>query len=98
MSFKYELEFHPRALKEFLKLASPIRTQFKIKITKILDEPYVRSAMLHGILKDTYKIKLRGSGFRLVYCIDEKRKVVQILAVGKREKNGAYVMAEKRKP
>ena len=39
------------------------------------------SDALHG-MKDCYKIKLRGAGYRLVYRVEEERIVILVLAVG----------------
>jgi mRNA interferase RelE/StbE len=36
---------------------------------------------------DTYKIKLRTVGYRLVYTVKDNVVVVYVLAVGKRENN-----------
>ncbi len=96
MTSKYGLEFHPKALKEFSKLGTPIREQFKVKLAKILEEPHIPSSMLRGGLKGTYKIKLRGSGFRLVYKVEEERLIVLVLSVGKRDKSEAYGRAQER--
>ncbi|MCK4510006.1 MAG: type II toxin-antitoxin system RelE/ParE family toxin, partial [Desulfuromonadales bacterium] len=44
-----------------------------------------------------YKIKLRASGYRLVYEIIESEIVVLVIAVGKRDKNLIYQKAARRK-
>lgn len=68
----YELAFDRRALKEWQKLGHTIREQFKKKLAERLENPRVPAARLHGHA-DRYKIKLRASGYRLVYqVIDEK--------------------------
>ncbi len=70
----YELAFDRRALKEWQKLGHTIREQFKKKLAERLENPRVPAARLHGHA-DRYKIKLRASGYRLVYqVIDEKGK------------------------
>lgn len=96
MSFKYNLEFHPKALKEFQKLGAPVRAQFKAKLEKVLEDPHIPSAALRGGLKGAYKIKLRSSGHRLVYQVFDNRVVVLVLAVARREKNEAYERASAR--
>lgn len=53
------------------------------------------SDALHG-MKDCYKIKLRGAGYRLVYRVEEERIVILVLAVGKRERSSVYEQAAKR--
>jgi mRNA interferase RelE/StbE len=47
-------------------------------------------------LPDCYKIKLRASGFRLVYQVQDKVLVVTVIAVGKREKGLIYHAEKKR--
>lgn len=53
----YELEFDPRALKEWSKLGDTVKNQFKKKLAGVLANPRVESARLHN-LPDCYKIKL----------------------------------------
>jgi mRNA interferase RelE/StbE len=46
---------------------------------------------------DRYKIKPRSSGYRLAYEVrDIEVVVVVVVAIGKRERNAAYVAAAKR--
>ena len=47
-------------------------------------------------MKDCYKIKLRSSGFRLVYKVIDNVLIVEVIAVGKRENNAVYKAAIKR--
>ncbi len=85
----YELKFLPVALKEWRKLAPPIRDQFKKKLTERLINPHVPSVKLSGF-NAVYKIKLRTSGYRLAYEVIDQEIVVYILAVGKRDKDEIY--------
>lgn len=91
----YELAFVESALKEWRKLAPPIRAQFKKKLAERLEHPRVPQARLHN-LPDCYKIKLRTIGYRLVYQVDDKVVLVTVIAVGKRDKEQAYRAAGKR--
>ncbi|MGH8158574.1 MAG: type II toxin-antitoxin system RelE family toxin [Rhodanobacter sp.] len=91
----YELEFVESALKEWRKLSPGIRDQLKTKLAERLENPRVPSARLHG-LPDCYKIKLRTVGYRLVYQVHDKRVVVTVIAVGKRDKGLVYLSAKKR--
>ena len=43
-----------------------------------------------------YKIKLRASGYRLVYRVEDERVVVVVVSVGKRERGVAYLSAKNR--
>ncbi|MBU9853822.1 type II toxin-antitoxin system RelE family toxin [Rahnella bonaserana] len=91
----YNLEFDSRALKEFQKLGEPVKLQFKKKLAEVLDQPHVPANRLRG-LPDCYKIKLRASGFRLVYQVIDAQIVVLVLAVGKRERSEVYQTAKLR--
>ena len=92
----YELEFHELALKEWKKLDGSIKTQLHKALAKRLQVPHVPSARLRGDLQNTYKIKLRDVGYRLVYEVIDHRLVVIVLAVGKRDHEEAYQSAIKR--
>lgn len=91
----YKLAFIPTAKKEWAKLGHTVREQFKNKLQQRLDTPHVPKDKLHGFV-NVYKIKLRASGFRLVYEVSDKEILVLVLAVGKRDKNEAYNRASKR--
>lgn len=94
----YELEFHEQALKEWKKLDPSIKAQFKKQLATRLENPHVPSARLSGKdMQNTYKIKLRDVGYRLVYEVRDHTITVVVLAVAKRDKNHAYKLAEKRK-
>lgn len=68
----YELEFSSKALKEFDKLSPDIAGQFLKKLEKVLENPRIPKNKLHGAPhKDLYKIKLRSSGFRLLYEVND---------------------------
>lgn len=92
----YSLAFLPSALKEWNKLETTLRKQFKKKLAERLENPRVTADHLHG-LKDHYKIKLRTSGYRLVYEVDDNILRVLVIAVGKRDKGIVYSKAQKRK-
>ncbi|MFI3310638.1 type II toxin-antitoxin system mRNA interferase toxin, RelE/StbE family [Ewingella allii] len=91
----YELEFEEKALKEFRKISEPLRVQFKKKLAEVLVTPHISANRLRG-MSDCYKIKLRASGYRLVYQVIDKQVVVLVLAVGKRERSEVYQTAKQR--
>jgi mRNA interferase RelE/StbE len=91
----YELEFLRDSWKEWENLDSTLKARFKKKLAERLENPRVESSRLHG-LPDCYKIKLRRSGYRLVYQVEDQRLVVLVVAVGKRERNLVYETASKR--
>ena len=88
----YELEFKKQALKEWKKLAPEIQQQFKNKLKERLEEPHVPASKITGG-KDLYKIKLRQSGYRLVYQVNNEVITVTVIAVGKRDRSGVYIKA-----
>ena len=91
----YKLKFIPAALKEWKKLAPPVQQQFKKKLQERLVNPHVPAARLHE-LEGAYKIKLKASGYRLVYQVHDAEIFVMVLSVGKRERNLAYRKAKDR--
>jgi len=91
----YELEFEERALKEFQKISEVLKAQFKKKLAEVLIEPHIPAHCLRG-MRDCYKIKLRPSGYRLVYQVVDAQIVVLVLAVGKRERSDVYQTAKQR--
>ncbi|MBD8557620.1 type II toxin-antitoxin system RelE/ParE family toxin [Pseudomonas sp. FP215] len=95
MGADYEVEWDPKALKELRKLDGTLRLQFLKKLQERQAGPRVPSDALHG-MKDCYKIKLRGAGYRLVYRVEDERIVILVLAVGKRERSSVYEQAAKR--
>ena len=91
----YKLTFLPSALREWNKIGPMIREQLKKKLQERLDEPVVPADRLHGF-KNHYKIKLRSSGYRLVYEVENKEVSVLVITVGKRERSEVYIKAKKR--
>ncbi len=91
----YKLKILPIALKEWKKLDNNIRSQFKKKINERLENPRIISSRLRNF-KDHYKIKLKTSGYRLVYEVIDKEVFILIIAVGHREDNNVYKKAKKR--
>ena len=92
---KYKLKFLPTALREWKKLDNTIQAQFKKKLTERLDNPHIPACQLSGF-ENHYKIKLKSSGYRLVYEVVDKEIYVLVIAVGKRDKGTVYKTAQKR--
>ena len=91
----YRLKLKQEALKEWSKLDSSVRAQFKKKLAERLQNPRVPAAKLSG-QKNRFKIKLRKVGYRLVYEVRNAELVVVVVAIGKRERNAVYIAAAKR--
>lgn len=93
----FKLKFLPQAWKEWKKLEPSLQTQFKKKLEDRLSDPHVRGDALRGTA-DAYKIKLRQSGYRLVYVVEDREVTVFVIGIGKRERNEAYRKALRRWP
>ncbi len=91
----YSLEFDSRALKEWRKLGDTVREQFKKKLTEVLLQPRIEANRLRS-LPDCYKLKLRSSGYRLVYQVIDREVVVFVVAVDRRERDQVYRKATDR--
>lgn len=91
----YAVLFHVDAQKEWLKLGAPIREQLKKKLLERQSNPHVPAARLKGA-KSRYKIKLRASGYRLVYEVKDKQLMIKVIAVGKRTRGKVYGKANRR--
>lgn len=91
----YSLEFDARALKEWHKLRDTVRQQLKKKLATILLNPRIEANRLHA-LPDCYKIKLRSSGYRLVYQVIDQEVMVFVVVVDKREREQVYRKAAER--
>jgi len=91
----YTVKFREEAFKEWQKLDKSLQQQFAKKLNKCCENPHIPSAKLRGI-KDCYKIKLRASGFRLVYQVIDDQLVIAVVAVGKRERSDVYHLASER--
>lgn len=72
-----------------------VREQLKKKLAEVLVNPRVEANRLHA-LPDCYKIKLRSSGYRLVYQVIEHEVVVFVVAVDRRDREQAYRKAAER--
>ena len=95
MTTSYTLEFLPSAQTEWDKLGTAVQRQFARKLQERLSNPHIPAARLRD-MPDCYKIKLRKVGYRLVYRVFDDRIVVQVVAVGKRERDEAYRKASQR--
>ena len=91
----YKLEFIPAAMKEWERLGATLKDQFKNKLIERVQNPHVPKDRLSGS-KNLYKIKLRSSGYRLVYEVEDHIITVYVLSVGKRERSQVYKKALER--
>ena len=81
----FELAIHPDAEREWRKLDEGIRQRFKSKLAKErLEQPRVAKDALRG-LPDFYKIKITTPQNRVAFHVDERKRVVTIMAVSSRD-------------
>lgn len=91
----YSLKFLPSAWKEWKKLDNTIQKQLKKKLSERLENPHVPGDRLRGFTS-VYKIKLRASGYRLVYEVDDDVVVLLVIVVDKRERKAVYGKLKRR--
>jgi len=81
----YELAIHPGAEKEWAKLDGSIKRRFKEKLTsERLKHPRVTKDALRE-LPDCYKIKITTPQYRLIYHVNDAKRLLTILSVATRE-------------
>jgi mRNA interferase RelE/StbE len=85
----YKLKFLPTALKEWKNLDNSIQIQFKQKLRERIVKPHVPGSQLSGF-ENHYKIKLRASGYILVYEVVDRGIYILVIAIGKRDKTMVY--------
>jgi mRNA interferase RelE/StbE len=90
----YEVVFRPKAAKAFKKLDPALQKQVAQKLSERKLNPKVLADSVHEI-PGADKIKLRASGFRLIYLVRDAQLVILVLSIGKREREEAYVDALK---
>lgn len=93
----YRLQFLAAAKAEWDKLDGSVQLQFTKVLANRLTHPRLPKAALAG-MADCYKIKLRATGYRLVYQVRDQTLVLLTVAVGKRERNAVYDVAMARLP
>ena len=96
---KYEIKFHPEALKEFCNLDGSIKKLVKKQLDKLKTSPFLGEELgnkngydLTGY-KKMYACKKQ---IRIVYSVAENILLVSIIAIGKREDMEVYAVADQR--
>lgn len=81
----YELAIHPEAEREWGKLDGSIKRRFKEKLAK---ERLIRPRVAKDVLRelpDCYKIKITTPQFRLIYHVNDTKRLLTILSVASRD-------------
>lgn len=81
----YKLRFDKKAKKEYDKLGGSVKIEFKNKLKDVIQNPHIESKKLRGNLKGHYKIKLRASGYRAIYRVEDEIVTVTVIKIGKRQ-------------
>lgn len=89
------IEFHPNAFRELEKLDPELKRQVLARLKSRLSSPVVPKARLSGSSPDTFKIKLKKAGLRIVYQIHADLGKIRVLAIGRRD-SGVYDQALRR--
>jgi mRNA interferase RelE/StbE len=101
MPVKYEIRFHPAALKEYEKLDHSIAGMVDKKLKDLEERAAEIGKPLSGNLAGYREIKLRDAGIRIIYEIIEDEililDIVYILAIQKREGEQVFKTAIQRK-
>lgn len=80
----YRVKFSDAARKQWNKLGATVRDQFEMVLRRRVVDPHVPKARFKGA-SNAYKIKLRGSGYRLVYRVFDKHLVIYVVGLGRRD-------------
>ena len=83
----YKDEYHPRIKNDLKGLDKPVKKDIEdFHIEKILKDPYA-SEKLYGNLEGffSYHFTKTRIEYRIAYAVEEEKKIVYILMIGKRE-------------
>ena len=82
---KFELAIHAGADKEWSKLDGGIKRRFKEKLgnERLITPRVVKDALRE--LADCYKIKITTPQYRLIYHVNDTKRLLTILSVATRE-------------
>ena len=91
----YKLIFHKEIFSDLDKLSNKTASEVKHYFKKYQNDPYKYSQELHNLdglnLQGYRKTYLANATYRIVFKIEENKiKIVEIVAVGKREDKQAY--------
>lgn len=90
------IEFRPATLRELEKLDPELKRQVVARLESRLIEPELPKARLSGAFGDTYKIKLKKAGIRVVYQVLPIAGKIRVLAIGRRDSKIYEVALERR--
>lgn len=93
----YRLVFAKEAAKEYRALDGSVRTMVDKGLLRLSMRPESVGKPLSGTLAGCRELKFRADGIRVVYRIrNGEVQIVDILAIGARDKGDAFKNAERR--
>ena len=96
----YKVEFLPDAEKDFAGLDGSLRKEAARKIDSLSENPFLGKPLGHKFgadLSGFYKLYVARKKYRIVYrLIGEHIEVIEIVGIGKRDKEEVYRMVAKR--
>lgn len=101
----WNIEYHPEAEKELLKLDGSVKKQVLKGILKVSENPISKAEGGYGTplgnkngtnLTNYFKIKFLKIGIRVVYTLIKKDNKMYILVISVRADNEVYTLAGKR--
>lgn len=98
MSNEYEISFISSSCqKEYLSLSGQSRMIVDKGLARLRIRPLDIGKPLSGVLLGCRELKFRADGIRVIYRVVENEiKIVQIVAIGPRDKGKAFRRAEQR--
>lgn len=98
MAFK--IEFHPLAVKDFDRLDGSIRKDVAKKINALSENPFLGKPLRNKMgldLPGFFKLYAANKKYRIVYhLLKDYLEVIEIIEIGKREKEEVYKLILKR--
>jgi len=96
----HKIEFIPDAEKDYADLDKSIKNQVSKKIDALSDNPYLGVSLGNKFGMDLtgfYKIYVVKKKYRIVYrLVGEHIEVIEIVGIGKRDKEEIYKLVAKR--
>jgi len=96
---QYKVELHPQARKDFDSLDGSIKKEVIKKIDALARNPLIGSLLGNkdGIdLSGFYKIYIYKKSYRILYrIIGDYLEIVEIVAIGRRDKEAVYRLSKK---
>jgi mRNA interferase RelE/StbE len=95
-----KIELHPEAVRDFASLDGAVKKEVARKIDALSENPFLGKPLGNRMgmyLTGFYKLYAVRKKFRIVYrLMDDRLEVIEIVGIGKREKEEIYKLIYKR--